>query len=207
MRLMPVAALLLAAVPVFAGTMVTVHCPECGFVMEDGLEMDTSDPGIVTEVYFDPETGEFHLVGFDAVLIASGEIAVNINQNYRGVEDISVEEVAVNINQNYRGIGMETAEEIAVNINQNYHETGEVTAQDIAVTINNNHRAVEGILAAWSAPETLAEFMQGGRVSPGLTLGEGVSGEPGSWELVNRQNPHLCPECGTCSVQYEVSGY
>jgi len=206
MRWILVPVILACTMLAFAGDIVIGVCADCGnetgeFFVGNGMTM-----GYIADVYRSPATGEFHLVGFDIVLITAGEIAVNINQNYREIDEMTVEEIAVTINNSHRGIDMEFAEEIAVNINQNYRETGEISADEIAVTINNSHRVIEAIHEAWTSPEVLGALIIDGRIPMGVELGGEASGEPTAWELINVNGNNLCSACGGETIQFELVG-
>ncbi|MCD4776794.1 MAG: hypothetical protein K8S15_12180 [Candidatus Aegiribacteria sp.] len=207
MRWMLMLLVLACAIPVVAGEIVIGICDECGYQTDEFFAGYGMTPGYVAEVYRDPETGEFQLVGFDIVLIVAENIAVTLNNNYREIEELTVEEIAVNINNNYRGIGMETAEEIAVNINNNYRETGEINFSEIAVTLNNNYHGIEKLVRTLRSPDVLGELILDDELPAGVLLGEDPTGNPMSWELISLNDSNLCPACVGKTLIFERVGH
>ena len=206
MRWILVPVILACAMSALAGDIVIGACSECGNETGEFFVGRGMTPGYIADVYRDPGTGGFHLVGFDIVLITAEEIAVNINNSHREIGEMTVEEIAVNINNSHREIDMEAAEEIAVTVTNNHRETGMVTAEEIAVTINNSHRVVEALYEAWSSPEVLGALIVDGRIPMGVELGGEATGEPTAWELINVNGNSLCSACGGETIQFELVG-
>jgi len=194
------------AMPIFAGSIVIGYCAGCGYETDEFFVGGGMTPGYAAEVYRNPETGEFHKIGFNTVLIVAEEIAVTINNSHRELGELTVEEIAVNITNNHRGIGMELAEEIAVTINNNHREVGEVTAEEIAVNITNNHRGVDEIYMIWTAPEVLGELLLEDGLPAGVFLSDESAENPFSWELVNIDTHPSCPSCGENVIAFERVG-
>jgi hypothetical protein len=205
MRWLPVLLMITFAMPVLAGSIVVGFCDECGYKTDEFFEGGGMTPGYFAEIYRDPETGEFHLVSFNTVLVVADDIAVNINNSHHEIGELTVEEITFSIASVIRGIDLEFAEEIAVNITNNHREVGEVTAEEIAVNITNNHRGVE-LTMTWRAPEVLGELFLEDRLLVGVNVHADAAENPSNWELVNVDARNHCPACGGNTVKFERVG-
>ena len=206
MRWLPVLLTIAFAMPVLAGSIVIGFCDECGYETDEFFEGGGMTPGYSAEVYRDPETGEFHLVSFNTVLVVAEEIAVTLNNTHREVGELNIEKITFSITSVIHGIDLELAEEIAVNVNNTHREVGEVTAGEIAVNINNTHRGVEETTMTWRAPEVLGELFLEDRLPTGVHVQDDAAGNPFNWELVNLDVRNHCPACGGNTVKFERVG-
>jgi len=187
MRWILITVILACITPSFARDIVKGICGECGYETGELFAGYGRIPGYIADVYRDPETGTFHLVGFDIILVTADEIAVTANNSYIENGEMSVDEIAVTINNNHR-------------------ETGTVSAEPIAVTINNNHRTVENIYEAWESPQVIGALVGNGSIPEGVLPGNGATGDPAAWTLVSLDDTSPCPVCGGNTIHFERIG-
>lgn len=207
MRPILLSIMLTCATSLVAGEIVVGICSECGYQTDEFFAGYGMIPGYVSEVYRDPQTGDFHLVRFDLLEIEAEEIAVTITNNHHEIEELSIDEIAVTITNNHHEIGMETAEEIAVTITNNHRETGDISVEEIAAIINISFEETLEISAAWNSPEALGEISLDGVLPTGAYLNDELAGNPLNWELVSLfDGPHQCPVCCGETLVFERIG-
>lgn len=207
MRLILLSIMLTCATSVVAGEIVVGICSECDYRTNEFFAGYGMIPGYVADVYCDPDSGEFHLVRFNTVLILAEEIAVNITNNHHEIEELSIDEIAVTITNNHHEIGTETAEEIAVTITNNHRETGKISVDEIASIIRNSYGEVVEIAMVWTSPELLGEISLNGVLPAGAYLNDETPEIPLNWELVSLYDGNnQCPVCCCETLVFERIG-